>query len=374
MGYLMTLHQSKNDKLIYSNFKINHLFISSTKTKKLQLFVEELESKSQDLSRRTLIIVPGYSVSNPPRIGDHRFYIEALQYHPETNPNGYKRIYVFDLYSEKDGRCNFKHSIPQLANELYLSITTSRDNWKFVLNGEIDFIGASMGGLIVRKFIQDYLKDDNLLKTDTWGKMQIKNILLIATPNNGCEIIDKLQIPFVQFILRLLFGKNNFSQSLQLKQIAKGNVHLYNKLWKKLFPRKTKSNSFLNSLNSMKLPKSIRWITLSGTKKKWFSSFIYDKLEENDGVVQVSSVVLDGAENIIDKDLEMNLQWDHRDLYQHESVCKLLYGLLVLNLKLEDYRLLNQLLQTQKIIEPNRKGFGQIFDKLVLDNKLHSDH
>ncbi|MCK5184627.1 MAG: hypothetical protein KAQ95_09995, partial [Candidatus Heimdallarchaeota archaeon] len=146
--------------------------------------------KAEDLTKRTLIIVPGYSVSNPPRIGDHRYYVQALQYHPTRNPKGYKKIYVFDLYSKKDGRCNFRHDITTLAEELMKSIETSRDNWLFCENGEIDFIGASMGGLIVRKFIQDFMVGENQISTKSQGTLRIKNIILIATPNYGCKIVD----------------------------------------------------------------------------------------------------------------------------------------------------------------------------------------
>ncbi|NHJ47933.1 MAG: hypothetical protein FK733_09105 [Asgard group archaeon] len=378
----MTMHtrKSKTKKQIQSIYTTNSIDINTNESNRsfhndLNRFFDHIQAKKQDLSNRTLIIVPGYSVSNPPRIGDHRFYIDALKHHPDLNPNGYRRIYVFDLYSRKDGRCNFKHSIPQLANELYQSINTDRDNWQFSFNGAIDFIGASMGGLIVRKFIQDYLSESNKIQTNEWGKLQIRNVILIATPNHGCQIVDKLQMPLVQFILRLLYGKNNFSQSEQFKQIAKGKVNLNWKPLNNLFNKTTEENTFLADLNSKySLPNSIRWITISGSKRRWYSSLIYNKKDENDGVVLASSVALRGAENITDKNLEMKLTWNHRDLYQAESVCKLLHGLLILNLKLDDYLTMNQLLETQNLLSYNQKGIKHFFNMIVLNPQHYLEH
>ncbi|NHK31614.1 MAG: hypothetical protein FK730_09695 [Asgard group archaeon] len=373
----MTLHRKKIQLSIFNRNSFTNI-ISNFPIRKttnyhnqLKNFIEKIRSKKQDLSNRTLVIVPGYSVSNPPKIGDHHYYINTLKFHEELNPYGYKRIFVFDIYSKKDGRCNFKFSIPQLAQELFNSINTNRDNWEFVINGEIDFIGGSMGGLIVRKFIQTFVLRDNIIKTKKWGNLQICNVVLIATPNHGCRIVDRLQAPFIQFSLRLLFGKNNFSKSEQFQQIAKGNVNIYGKFFRKIKSKFTGKNTFIDDLNSIKISSnSIRWITIRGTKWKWYSSLLYDKNEENDGVVKSSSVILDGAENIADKDLQMNLSWDHRDLYQADSVCKLLFGLLTLNLKLNDYLALNQLLETQDLLIYNQWSLDYIFNKVILNKRL----
>ncbi|MHA1212242.1 MAG: hypothetical protein ACTSSH_07255, partial [Candidatus Heimdallarchaeota archaeon] len=72
------------------------------------------------------------------------------------------------------------------------------------------------------------------------------------------------------------------------------------------------------------------------------------------------------AENIADKDFQMNLSWDHRDLYQHESVCKLLYGLLVMNLKLDDYVMLRQLMDAKSIVLDQISGAKNLAEKLLL--------
>lgn len=181
-------------------------------------------------SEKVLIIVPGYSVSNPPKIGDHHYYIDTLKFHPEKNPNGYKHIYLFDLYSKKDGRCNFKYSIQELAQELWKSITTSRDGWIFPINCSIDFIGGSMGGLIVREFIRQFTTGDNNLQTISWGILCIDNIVLIATPNHGCELIDKLHNPIIQALLRFVYGRDNFSTSEQFQQIGVGNQFVFGRL------------------------------------------------------------------------------------------------------------------------------------------------
>jgi hypothetical protein len=373
----MTLHRKKIQlsKFNRNNFTNNILNfptrITTTYHNQLKNFIDKIKSKKQDLSNRTLVIVPGYSISNPPKIGDHQYYIDALKFHKELNPFGYKRIFVFDVYSKKDGRCNFKLNIPQLAHELFISINTDRDNWEFIKNGEIDFIGGSMGGLIVRKFIQSYISRDNHIKTKKWGNLQICNVVLIATPNHGCRIVDRLQAPFIQFALRLLLGKDNFSKSEQFLQIAKGNENIYGKITRKIKSKISKKNSFIEDLNSIKLPShSIRWITIRGTKWKWYSSLLYDKNEENDGVVKSSNVILDGAENIADKDLQMNLSWDHRDLYQADSVCKLLFGLLTLNLKLNDYLALKQLLETQNLLTNSQWSLDYIFNKIILNKRL----
>ena len=288
---------------------------------------------------KVLIIVPGYSVSNPPKIGDHHYYINTLKFHPEKNPNGYKYIYLFDLYSKEDGRCNFNYTIQQLACELWNSIATSRDGWIFPTNGCIDFIGGSMGGLIVREFIKQYTNGDNFLHTISCGTLYIDNIVLIATPNQGCELIDKLQNPIIQALLRLVYGQDNFSTSEQFNQIGIGSQFVFGRFLRKIFRKKTPENKFLAELNyKNQLSRKIRWVTLRGTKRNWLSLLLYGRKKTNDGVVESSRVILDGAENISDKEVNLNFSWNHRDLYQSKEVCDLLYGLLVLNFSLNEYQ------------------------------------
>ncbi len=315
--------------------------------------------RRENCSNKTLIIVPGYSVSNPPRIGDHQYYIQALQYHPIKNPNGYKQIYVFNLYSKKDGRCNFHHDIPALAKELMISIDTTRDNWLFQYNGEIDFIGASMGGLIVRKFIQDNMTGENQIISKLWGRLRIRNIVLIATPNYGCKIVDLLQNPIIQLILRIFHGKDNFSQSQQVQQISVGEINVWEPIFRYLIRKFTPVNTFIRNLNSTEhTPGSIRWITIRGTRRKWFTIFIYDKKTLNDGVVSADSVPLKGAENISDKDLGFGISWNHRDLYKNEGFCNFLAGLLIHNMKMIDYQQNSHLIFKHKIaskMNPQRK-------------------
>ena len=309
----------------------------------LRIF-QENKNSNKNKRKRSLVIVPGYSVDNPPRIGHHLYYINALKYDPILNPLGYHQILLFDIYSEKDGRCNFKHDIPQLAKELMICIDTAKDNWEFEENDEIDFLGASMGGLIVRQLIHEKMKKSNLLPTKNWGTLKISTILLIATPNFGCKIVDYLQNPLVQFILRLLYGKDNFSKSDQFNQISIGDIPLFGKFLSRILKKKSTINSFLTHLNSkVHTPGKIRWITLRGTKNQWFSKILYGLKKENDGVVEAKRVSLIGAENIIDKDLGSDIAWNHRDLYMANDVCNLLFGLLILNLQLNDYlRLLNE--------------------------------
>ena len=329
--------------------------------------------KAEDLTKRTLIIVPGYSVSNPPRIGDHRYYVQALQYHPTRNPKGYKKIYVFDLYSKKDGRCNFRHDITTLAEELMKSIETSRDNWLFCENGEIDFIGASMGGLIVRKFIQDFMVGENQISTKSWGTLRIKNIVLIATPNYGCKIVDLLQNPVIQLFLRILYGRNNFSQSKQVQQISVGRINLWELLFRNLFTKYTPINVFLKRLNStIQTPGNIRWVTIRGTRRKWFTRFLYNKNIMSDGVVAAASVPLKGAENISDRDFGIGLSWNHRDLYKNEDFCNFLVDLLVFNMQITDYQKNNQLNFTHKISK--NKRFWKNPQKGILRLPPHSYH
>ncbi|MHA1308198.1 MAG: hypothetical protein ACTSSB_12355 [Candidatus Heimdallarchaeota archaeon] len=288
---------------------------------------------------KVLIIVPGYSVSNPPKIGNHHHYINALKFHPEKNPNGYKHIYLFDLYSKKDGRCNFKYSIPQLAQELWNSITTNRDGWVFPINCSIDFIGGSMGGLIIREFIRQFTSGENFLQTISWGTLSIDNIVLIATPNHGCELIDKLNNPIIQTLLRFVYGRDNFSTSEQFQQIGIGNQFVFGRLLRRIFRKKTPENNFIEELNKQHtLSRKIRWITLRGSKRNWISFLLYGRKKTNDGIVEASRVILDGAENISDKDVNHNFSWNHRDLYKSKEVCDLLYGLLILNFSLTEYR------------------------------------
>jgi len=301
-------------------------------------------------SKRTLIIVPGYSVSNPPKIGDHRYYIQALKFHPINNPKGYKQIYVFDLYSKKDGRCNFNYDISELARELMISIDTTRDNWLFQQNSEIDFLGASMGGLIVRKFVQEYMIGENQIFSKTWGRLRIRSVVLIATPNKGCKIVDLLQNPFVQLFLRVFHGKNNFSQSQQIQQISVGKINVWEPIFGNLVKKHTPINSFISNLNAIDhTPGSIRWITIRGTKRKWLTSMIYKKKILNDGVVNASSVPLEGAENISDRDLGFGINWNHRDLYKNEGFCNFLAGLLLYNMRLDDYQQNKHLIYKHKI-------------------------
>jgi len=327
--------------------------------------------RAEDLTKRTLIIVPGYSVSNPPRIGDHRYYIQALQYHPTRNPNGYKKIYVFDLYSKKDGRCNFHYDITMLAAELMKSIETPRDNWLFCENGEIDFIGASMGGLIIRKFIQDFMIGENQISTKTQGTLRIKNIILIATPNYGCKIVDLLQNPAIQLFLRIFYGKKNFSQSQQVQQISVGHINVWAPLFRNLITKYTPVNVFLKRLNSsIQTPGNIRWITIHGTKKRWFTSLLYNKNIVNDGVVAAASVPLKGAENISDKDFGIGISWSHRDLYKNEGFCNLLVDLLVFNMQITEYLGNNHLNFTHKISKNTRFRKKHLED--ILKPPIHS--
>ena len=365
--------ESNNTKLSLDNLSI--LDFLQNKTSKLNNYTNLLEKAIKnppDLSKRVLIIIPGYSVSNPPRIGHHRYYIDALEYHSEKNPYGYKQIFLFDLYSKKDGRCNFKHDIEQLADELYESITSERDGWDFYQNGEIDFIGASMGGLIVRKFIQKFMFGDNLIKTKMYGLQKICSILLIGTPNFGCKIVNRLQAPGIQLLLRLIYGKNHFAKSTQLRQIAIGETNIFGRLIGKIIKKKTPKNIFLDQLNStIPTPGNIRWITLHGTKKHWYSSLIYSSKELSDGVILSVSVPLYGAENIADRDFQMDLSWNHRDLYVNSDVSKLLYGLLVLGLKLDDYLSINALAKTYAAILESNNEFG-IFSRKTLFNTKQS--
>jgi pimeloyl-ACP methyl ester carboxylesterase len=311
---------------------------------------KQIVTNDKDCSNRTLIIVPGYSVSNPPRVGDHRYYIKSLKYDPKINPRGYKRIFIFDLYSKKDGRCNFKASISELADELWRSINSLRDNWHFQKNGEVDFIGASMGGLIVRKFTQKYCTESNYLATSLWGKLRVRTILLIGTPNHGCKLVDKLQSPLLQFLLRILQGKDNFSTSKQVQQISVGNVSLPSRLFRPFRQKKSPKNMFLQELNTHKLQsENIRWITLRGTKSNWYGKLIYGFRAPNDGVIEANRAMLEGAENICDKDLSPDLSWDHRDLYQDDSVCILMKELLINNRTLNDCRRIYQLTNPQAI-------------------------
>lgn len=327
--------------------------------------------KAEGPTNRTLIIVPGYSVSNPPRIGDHRYYIQALQYHPNRNPKGYKKIYVFDLYSKKDGRCNFQLDITTLAAELMKSIETSRDNWSFCENGEIDFIGASMGGLIVRKFIQDFMVGENQISTKSWGTLRIKNIVLIATPNYGCKIVDLLQNPVIQLFLRIFYGKKNFSQSKQVQQISVGQINVWKPFFRNLITKYTPINVFLERLNStIQTPGNIRWVTIRGTKRKWFTRLLYNKNILSDGVVNAASVPLKGAENISDKDFGIGLSWNHRDLYKNEDFCNFLLDLLVFNMKITDYLENNHLNFTHKIFK--NKRFRKKPLKNILKFPIHS--
>ena len=327
--------------------------------------------RAEDLTKRTLIIVPGYSVSNPPRIGDHRYYIQALQYHPTRNPKGYKRIYVFDLYSKKDGRCNFHHDITMLAAELMKSIETSRDNWLFCENGEIDFIGASMGGLILRKFIQDFMVGENQISTKSQGTLRIKNIILIATPNYGCKIVDLLQNPAIQLFLRIFYGKKNFSQSQQVQQISVGHINVWAPLFRNLITKYTPVNVFLKRLNSnVQTPGNIRWITIHGTKRRWFTGLLYNKNIVNDGVVAAASVPLKGAENISDKDFGIGISWSHRDLYKNEGFCNLLVDLLVFNMQITDYLENKHLNFTHKISKNTRFRKKHLED--ILKPPIHS--
>jgi len=329
------------------------------------------KNKAEDLTKRTLIIVPGYSVSNPPRIGDHRYYIQALRYHPTKNPKGYKKIYVFDMYSKKDGRCNFHHDIPMLAAELLKSIETPRDNWSFCENGKIDFIGASMGGLIVRKFIQDFMVGENQISTKSWGTLRIKNIILIATPNYGCKIVDLLQNPAIQIFLRIFYGKNNFSQSQQVQQITVGRINVWESIFRNLITKHTPVNVFLKRLNSnIQTPGNIRWITIRGTKSNWYTRLLYNKNIVNDGVVAAASVPLKGAENISDKDFRIGLSWNHRDLYKNEGFCNLLVGLLVFNMQITDYFENNHLIFTHKISK--KKKYRKKHLKDILKFPIHS--
>ena len=94
---------------IFNTKKYARSIANNTPYELSQRFIKIYNSKASSLqnNKRSLIIVPGYSVDNPPRIGHHLYYINALKFDPITNPLGYHRIYLFDIYSKKDGRCNF---------------------------------------------------------------------------------------------------------------------------------------------------------------------------------------------------------------------------------------------------------------------------
>ncbi len=360
--------QKHHNTLALNNLNLHALLSTSSEL----LIDKKISSQTKrestnDNFNRILIIIPGYSVSNPPKIGDHRYYIDSLKYHPTKNPHGYKQIYLFDLYSKKDGRCNFNYNITKLADELFSTINSNTNDWNLIKNGEIDFIAASMGGLILRKFIYKFLKNKNHLKTTNYGNLKIKKIVMIGTPNYGCYIIDKLQTPIMQFLLRIFYGKNNFSKSEQFQQIGIGNVKLFGKILGKIFRKKTPTNDFLEELNKVNpTPGNIRWITIRGTKNQWFTKSIYNKNDKNDGVVSASSVCLPGAENIADYDICKNKLWNHRDLYQNEDVCDLLNGLLIMNYTLEEYLKVVQLKENLPIRSKEvnyKKNLGKILPK-----------
>lgn len=363
-------------KLLDFIFKTTNQFSKediNTFTKELtDIYLKETKKTGllKEHKNRILIIIPGYSVSNPPRIGHHLQYIQALKYHPKTNPLGYERIYLFDIYSKKDGRCNFLNDIPQLANELFISINSDRDDWDFQNCAGVDFLGASMGGLIVRKFIQEYLQDKNTINTKKWGKLSIRNILLIATPNFGCKIVDKLQNPILQFILRIRFGKNNFARSEQFKQIRKGNEPVFGKFLNRIFNKQTSENTFLRSLNAKEpTPGNIRWITIAGTKKQWFSRLLFNKEELNDGVVESAKVQLSGAENIFDYEINENRLWNHRDLYLASDFCCFLFGLLSLEVGVQSYKELLQKYQLVNTSDHQIKYSSDIYQKYFKNKK-----
>ncbi|MDR3302956.1 MAG: alpha/beta fold hydrolase, partial [Treponema sp.] len=74
--------------------------------------------------------------------------------------------------------------------------------------GKVNFVGHSMGGLIIRKYIQEY-KPDN-----------IGRCVFIATPHLGSEIADAAStIPFV----------NELMKSLEDLKSSKTNKYLLNK-------------------------------------------------------------------------------------------------------------------------------------------------
>jgi hypothetical protein len=326
--------------------------------------------KINDCSNRTLIIVPGYSITYPPTIGEHDQYISALKFDPETNPRGYKRIYIFNLYSKERKCCNFKITLSELAEQLWRKITEKNDDWEFTYNGKIDFIGASMGGLIVRKMIKDHLVGQNILKTKTWGALKINTIVLIATPNFGCAVIDRLYHPFYRRLIALLQKRDPFKGNRQLKQAAVGNKPVFKGIFSKIFKRRSPENHFLEELNNGDLtPGNIRWITIRGTKKRWFSKLVYDNDAYDDGVVEASKVPLPEAENICDKDLGKNISWDHRDLYENPQVADLLHGLMINSLTVQEYLQLHKTGKTIELILQDRRFKQQLLQRLEIPLK-----
>ncbi|MHA1774525.1 MAG: esterase/lipase family protein [Candidatus Heimdallarchaeota archaeon] len=343
--------------------------------------LSKLKKKQASASNRVLIIVPGYSVSTPPKIGDHRFYINKLKFHQKTNPKGYRKIFLFDIYSKKDGRCNFQYDIPALAEILYHTLTASNSDWEISEDKTIDFIGASMGGLIVRELLRRHLRGANLLENSKGRSLKIGTIVLIGTPNRGSKIVDYLQAPFLQFFLKIRYGKNHFAKSEQFRQIAVGNTNIFGPLLGKFFKKKTPNNDFLLTLNgSIQTPGTIRWITIRGTKRKWYAPFLFGN-ELNDGVIAANSVPLCGAENIADYNLPFNIAWDHRDLYEDEGFCNFLYGLLILQLSLVDYLEISNLIITSSqslpkrafLIQKQRQPANSLINLMLLSKKKQKD-
>ncbi|MEA2070643.1 MAG: hypothetical protein U9O98_05065 [Asgard group archaeon] len=282
--------------------------------------------------KKALLIVPGFSISYPPEIGNHKEYIKSLKYQSQINPFGYHSIHLFNPYNhgKKD---YYEITLSQLTHNLWKRVLSLIEIWKEYGIKEIDIIGASMGGILVRKLLSLHLIKPNYLKTAN-ASIKIRNVLLIATPNYGSKLVNLVLSAVGQFIIRLFFGKNNFTMYKHIQQLS-----VRKKLTKNRFKRNKKKHNFLSKLNSdNSTPGDIRYITLIGTKAKWYSPLIFGWKKPNDGVVAASSALLPGAENIHDYEIQETYGWNHRDLYEHPDVCQTIREILLYNFTKKDYK------------------------------------
>jgi triacylglycerol lipase len=120
---------------------------------------------------------------------------------------------------------------------------------------KIHFIGHSMGGIVIRKYLSEY-RQDNL------GK-----VILIASPNNGSELVSTVyKVPWASRIL-----------GPAVMDLARGSEFIHT------------------------LPKPyyrVGIITASSSRNP-IISLLLDK-GKNDGLVSVSSMLLDNEDDVVD--------------------------------------------------------------------------
>lgn len=120
---------------------------------------ESTESKSNSSNKETVVVIHGLARSNiamwklSSRLEDAGYNVQRVGY----------------------------HSFNTTTDEVIADITTQINDCCAKQNGPLHFVGHSLGGLLIRAYLQDNKVE------------QLGRVVMIGTPNNGTDIADRFK-------------------------------------------------------------------------------------------------------------------------------------------------------------------------------------